>query len=279
MQMLESMVIRMSEEKLLDAIGKIEEEMVLEAAPKGATVEIVQENALRSVERKGDRKQRTWIKWAAMAACVCLLAGGVIKFGNLLQPIEDMLYHKDMPVEGIVSDDVAQGKNDNTTAKAEELNQDTSIDFTTTQPQDDVLNQNATAQEEGLVLGDDVMQESFPDWGLTLSAKEVTPSGLTLICTQSGGAPTGDIMTGEYYCLSVWRAGSWRTVVPVIENYGWNDLAHWIVKDADTEFKIDWEWLYGELEPGTYRLVKDFMDFRKTADYDKAFYWVEFVIE
>ena len=33
------MVIRMTEEKLLDALGKIEDDMVLEAAPKGAASE------------------------------------------------------------------------------------------------------------------------------------------------------------------------------------------------------------------------------------------------
>ena len=263
------MVIRMKEEKLLDVLGKIEDEMVLEAAPQGAVLKTVQEKAPDRTRNKGNRKQHTWIKWTAMAACVCLLAG----VGTLYWAYRN---GREMPV-----DEIATEERDVTSTHTlvGELNQDTAIDFTTTQPQDDVLNQNATAQEEGLVLWDDVMQESFPDWGLTLSAKEVTPSGLTLICTQSGGALTGDIMTGKYYCLSVWRAGSWRTVMPVIENYGWNDLAHWIVKDADTEFKIDWEWLYGELEPGTYRLVKDFMDFRKTADYDKALYWVEFVIE
>ena len=86
-------------------------------------------------------------------------------------------------------------------------------------------------------------------------------------------------MTGEDYYLIVWRAEHWRMVYPVIDDYAWNSLAHWISKDADTLFEIDWEWLYGELEPGTYRLVKNFMDFRKTADYDEAIYWVEFVIE
>lgn len=258
----------MREEKLLNAIGKIEDELVLEAAPKAATSEPVQENVLRGGENKGNRKPRTWVKWTAMAACVCLLAGvGVLGWKTHFFSIET-------PV-----DEVAHGENVNTTAKTEELNQDTAIDFTTAQPQDDVLNQNETATGDNLVLWDDFMQEEFPDWGLTLSVREVTPSGLTLICTQSGGAPTGDIMTGEDYCLCVWKKGCWRTVVPVIENYGWNSLAHWITKDADTEFKIDWEWLYGKLEPGTYRLVKGFMDFRKTADYDTANFWVEFVIE
>ena len=175
------------------------------------------------------------------------------------------------------ADEISLFEKDYTTVQMEEWSQDTSI------PQQEfTINQNMTASGDELVLLDDLMQNGgigYPDWGLTLSAKDVTPSGLTLVCTQSGGEPSGDIMTGEDYYLTVWKKGHWRMVMPVIENYGWNSLAHWITKDTDTEFKIDWKWLYGELEPGTYRLVKEFMDFRKTADYDEAIYWVEFVIE
>ena len=41
----------MKEEKLLDALGKIEDEMVLETAPKAATSEPVQKNALHGGEQ------------------------------------------------------------------------------------------------------------------------------------------------------------------------------------------------------------------------------------
>jgi len=257
----------MKEEKLLDALGKIEDEMVLEAAPQGAAQKSSMQNRKQSTSR-------TWIKWVAIAACLCLLVGGgVLGWKTQVRP----------------TDEVSLLEKDDTTAqpKTEALSQDTAIDFTTTQdtsiqPEEVTINQNMTASGDELVLLDDIMQNGgigYPDWGLTLSAKDVTPSGLTLVCTQSGGEPSGDIMTGEDYYLTVWKKGHWRMVMPVIENYGWNSLAHWITKDNDTEFKIDWKWLYGELEPGTYRLVKEFMDFRKTADYDEAIYWVEFVIE
>ena len=204
-----------------------------------------------------------------MAACVCLLAG----VGTLYWAYRN---GREMPV-----DEIATEERDVTSTHTlvGELNQDTAIDFTTTQPQDDGINQNTTATGDKLVLLDDLMQKGFPDWGLTLSAKDVTPSGLTLVCTQSGGEPTGELMTGEEYYLIVWREGHWRMVVPVIENYAWNSLAHWISEDADTMFEIDWEWLYGELKPGTYRLVKGFTELRENGNHRDADYWVEFVIE
>lgn len=249
----------MKEEKLLDALGKIEDEMVLEAAPKTSA--------------QGKKKSPTWIKWAAMAACVCLLVGvGALYWKAHIKGTSMSM------VEDSTNEFTQLGKDDTTQlAQSEELNQDTSIPL-----QEFTIDQNTTVSGDELVLLDDIMQNGelgYPDWGLTLSVKDVTPSGLTLVCTQSGGEPSGELMTGEDYYLIVWRAEHWRMVVPVIENYAWNSLAYFVPLDSDTEFEIDWEWLYGELEPGTYRLVKEFMDFRKTADYDEAIYWAEFVIE
>lgn len=123
------------------------------------------------------------------------------------------------------------------------------------------------------------MDEGFPDWGLTLSVKNVTPIGLTLVCTKNGGNPTGEIHCGTAYSLIVLEDGTWKNVPTIPEEYGWDGLGYMIPEGKDTEFELSWEWLYGKLPAGTYRLTKEFMDFRKTADYDTAMYWVEFVIE
>ncbi|MBE5930864.1 MAG: hypothetical protein E7268_07425 [Lachnospiraceae bacterium] len=118
----------------------------------------------------------------------------------------------------------------------------------------------------------------FPDWGLTLSVKDVTPTGLTLVCTQEGGNPTGDLQCGEDYRLIALEDGVWKDVPTVLGNFIWDSLAYPIPKRQDRAFEISWEWLYGELPAGYYRLVKEFMDFRGTADFDTAKYWVEFEI-
>ncbi len=123
------------------------------------------------------------------------------------------------------------------------------------------------------------MDEGFPDWGLTLSGKDVTPTGLTLVCTKNGGDPTGKIQCGTEYHLIVLEDGTWKNVPTVIEEYGWDGMAYLIREGKDTEFEISWEWLYGALPAGTYRLTKEFMDWREPGDYDKAMYWVEFEIE
>lgn len=52
----------MKNERLLNALGKIDEELIAEAAPGN-----------KPLKKKANRK--TWIKWGAMAACVCLIIG------------------------------------------------------------------------------------------------------------------------------------------------------------------------------------------------------------
>jgi len=123
-----------------------------------------------------------------------------------------------------------------------------------------------------------VVDEGFPNWGLTLSVKDVTESGLTLVCTQSGGELTGELQTGSDYKLIVLKE-AWEDVPTIIEDYGWTAEAYMIAKDDVTEFEIKWEWLYGKLPTGTYRLVKGFTDFRESGDYNNFAYWTEFEIK
>lgn len=123
-----------------------------------------------------------------------------------------------------------------------------------------------------------VVDEGFPNWGLTLSVKDVTESGLTLVCTQSGGELTGELQTGSDYKLIVLKE-AWEDVPTIIEDYGWTAEAYMVAKDDVTEFEYNWEWLYGKLLAGTYRLVKGFTDFRESGDYDNFAYWTEFEIK
>ena len=132
--------------------------------------------------------------------------------------------------------------------------------------------------DEERVDSPDTNDEGFPNWGLTLSVKDVTESGLTLVCTQSGGELTGELQTGSDYKLIVLKE-AWEDIPTIIEDYGWTEEAYMIAKDDVTEFEYNWEWLYGKLPSGIYRMVKGFTQFRETGDYDDFTYWVEFEIE
>jgi len=118
-------------------------------------------------------------------------------------------------------------------------------------------------------------------WGITLSTKDITSMGLTLVCTQSGGEPTGELNTGSFYTIEKFEDGKWVKVEYAPQEYdiGWTSEA-WIIPMNDTvEWSVNWEWLYGQLPEGKYRIGKEFMDFRETGDYDTQFCYAEFEVE
>lgn len=116
-------------------------------------------------------------------------------------------------------------------------------------------------------------------WGITLSAENITPVGLTIKCTQSAGEPTGELQTGSWYIIENWtKENGWKEMPYVIEGVGWTSEA-WIIPINDTcEWKVNWEWLYGTLPKGKYRIGKQIDDFRDSGNYDTSTYHVEFEI-
>lgn len=123
------------------------------------------------------------------------------------------------------------------------------------------------------------VQTAEDSWGLILSVKNVTPTGLTLVITQQGGSPTGTLQYGSEYTLEVEQDGTWQNVPDIVDgNFAWDGMAYLVTMDGETEQAVDWDWLFGPLSPGHYRLSKKFMDFRDTGDYDTQLYEVEFDI-
>lgn len=246
----------MKNEKLLQALGKVKEEFIEEAAPmdevtmgkeKLKAMQGVEGSELQEQTGKGKFFYR-WVKWAALAACVALVIG--IGVPRVLRTIHDD--GRSFWPEG---EDYAFALTEDMVAALTTADTNYSMDTS---------------------LGTD---EGFPDWGLTLSVKDVSSVGLTLVCNKNGGNPTGELNCGTDYRLIMLENGTWKDVPTVIEEYGWNSLAYHFPEGQDTEFDYNWEWLYGRLPAGTYRLTKGFMDFRGAGDYDTAMYWVEFEIE
>lgn len=119
------------------------------------------------------------------------------------------------------------------------------------------------------------------NWGITLTAESITPTGAIIKCTQSSGEPTGELHTGTWFILENWtQKDGWKELPYVVEgDVAWTEEAWMVSKDTTCEWEISWEYLYGTLPEGKYRLGKEFMDFRASGDYDKAVYFVEFEIE
>ena len=117
-------------------------------------------------------------------------------------------------------------------------------------------------------------------WGLSLSVQDVSPSGLTLVFTQSGGSPTGELQTGSPYCLDAETDDGWEPVSLLSdeETLAWDMVAYRIAPNDTTTLETDWSFLYGSLSPGVYRIGKEVMDYRGPGDYDTQDYYAVFAI-
>ena len=123
-------------------------------------------------------------------------------------------------------------------------------------------------------------ESELKHWGLSLEMKNVTPTGATLVFHQSGGNLKGSLETVEDFVLTRHEGEAWKSVPVIVEgDYGFQDIAYSIAKESATELEVDWEWLYGKLEPGEYRLGKRVFDFRETGYWDEAFISGYFVLE
>ena len=129
------------------------------------------------------------------------------------------------------------------------------------------LNVNSASSSMHMFIG------IYDIYGLDITAKDVTDTGLTLVFEKHEGVQTGTLQFGEYYRIekltdSVWESVPYSDKVDA-EIVAWHEVAYLINDFAPyTEHKIDWSYLYGTLDAGTYRIEKEIIDFRKAADYD-----------
>lgn len=114
-------------------------------------------------------------------------------------------------------------------------------------------------------------------WGVTMTVKDVTATGGTIVFNQSGGAPTGELETGEPYWLEMQTNGQWEPM-EAFNNLAWIMPAYPIPMGGSREFSVNWSSICGALPAGTYRIAKNVMDFRGPGDYDKKVYYAEFSI-
>ena len=122
-----------------------------------------------------------------------------------------------------------------------------------------------------------------PEWNLEMQVTNVTPSGLTVEFVQSGifyGSDKAQLMFGTEYTLKRLENGQWVDVemLPQENPVGWATVAYLIELNSTAAQGIDWEWLYGQLPAGHYRIGKGVtLDYTLDEDKHQTLY-VEFDI-
>ena len=103
------------------------------------------------------------------------------------------------------------------------------------------------------------------DIGVSMDLSDITPAGATVHFYRFDTEKAGEISYGDSFVIEKENDGNWEEVPVIIEDAAFTDIAHIIPQNDTCEAKIDWEWLYGPLSPGTYRLRKTVINSKDNA--------------
>ena len=122
-------------------------------------------------------------------------------------------------------------------------------------------------------------QESEDDTiAVSMSVSNVTPSGLTVHLRQYDKRDTEELTYGEEYQLERFNGTDWEEVPQIIDNGAFNAIGYALPAEGEAEIETNWEWLYGRLSPGRYRITKTIVDDRKVGNNPLYFLKSEFYI-
>ena len=88
---------------------------------------------------------------------------------------------------------------------------------------------------------------------VTMSLNDVTPTGATVVIQDSNPEP---FVYGEWYVIEQQKDGVWYEVKTKITDYGFNEIGWLTDEQGQLTMNVDWEWLYGKLPAGQYRILK-----------------------
>lgn len=105
--------------------------------------------------------------------------------------------------------------------------------------------------------GDEAEPQAAEDTlGVTMTTKNERSTGLTLVLTRSGDGPEGQLLTGSDYWIEAETGGGWQEADLLLDGEIAWDAAAYQISGNGTELELDWSFLYGALDAGTYRLRK-----------------------
>lgn len=111
------------------------------------------------------------------------------------------------------------------------------------------------------VLGGSSKNWDVSGWVFEMAAKDVSAEGLTVVCTHrtnQAQPQTGSVAVDESYWIEKWNGEGYDKLpepkMPVSAG-----KSSPMAADSTAEWKVNWSGSYGTLEPGSYRLGKNFL--------------------
>ena len=118
----------------------------------------------------------------------------------------------------------------------------------------DTMQFNDRIKEGG--VGQFIRESENDEIAVIMEVDHVTASGLTVRFQQYDKRDAGELLYGEGYSLQVLNGDAWEDVPTIIGNGAFHDEGYVIPPEGKAGMEINWEWLYGRLTPGTYRITK-----------------------
>lgn len=173
---------------------------------------------------------------------------------------------------------------------AEDSNESKSADKISVSTQNLAIGFDINEGDEIIVYYDGLIAESYPAQiyrtdkiekyfsGIVMKAKNVSNHGLTFEFDVVD-KDISDIITGSYYIVERTNNNK-HTSIPFVELEGdlaWTSEAY-IIEDGSS-FDVNWEWLYGELSVGNYRIGKQISFVDKENNFVNSMIYAEFEVK
>ena len=96
-----------------------------------------------------------------------------------------------------------------------------------------------------------------PEAGVTATLRDISNVGANLIIRREDDDDGAEVIYGEAYILQRQVDGEWQDAETVPDNYGFPMVGYNVPGGEEASIYYNWEWLYGALEPGEYRMAWD----------------------
>lgn len=98
------------------------------------------------------------------------------------------------------------------------------------------------------------------DIAVAMDLQNISKTGASIRFRRYEDRDTGELIYGQGYSISRLENDRWEPVYQIIDNAGFEDIAYIIPSLGEAEIETNWEWLYGSLSKGTYRISKTILD-------------------
>lgn len=122
------------------------------------------------------------------------------------------------------------------------------------------LNDNGEWVRVPASYNDEVKETSYTPTeieNVSVSISDISLTGATIVIKDTNKKQN---TYTDWYVIEKEANGKWYQLETKEKDYGFNDMAYLPNENNEVKFVIDWEWLYGELSQGSYRILKKVND-------------------